>query len=134
LRVIADTNVLVRVAVNDDPEQAGRARELLREADTIALTVAALCECVWVARRGYRRQAPEIAAAVRRLLAGPTVVVDYPAVEAGLAMLEAGGDFADGVIAFEGRRLGGTVFASFDSRAVELVAAGGGEVHLLAPD
>jgi predicted nucleic-acid-binding protein len=87
-----------------------------------------------VARRGYRRQAPEIAAAVRRLLAGPTVVVDYPAVEAGLAMLEAGGDFADGVIAFEGRRLGGTVFASFDSRAVELVAAGGGEVHLLAPD
>jgi predicted nucleic acid-binding protein len=42
LRVIADTNVLVRVAVNDDPEQAGRARELLREADTIALTVAAL--------------------------------------------------------------------------------------------
>lgn len=46
-------------------------------------------------------------------------------------MLAAGGDFADGVIAFEGRRLGGEVFASFDCEAVELVAAQGGDTRLL---
>jgi predicted nucleic-acid-binding protein len=56
---------------------------------------------------------------------------DAPAVEAGLAMLDAGGDFADGVIAFTGRQLGGNVFASFDRQAVELVSATGGETHLL---
>ena len=55
-----------------------------------------------------------------------TVRVDRPLVDAGLAVLEAGGDFADGVIAFEGRRLGGTVFVSFDRTAIELIAATGG--------
>jgi hypothetical protein len=49
-----------------------------------------------------------------------------------LVLLDAGGDFADGVIAFEGRRLGGEVFASFDRNAVRLVAAAGGETRLLA--
>ena len=34
---------------------------------------------------------------------------DRPAIEAGPAMLAAGGDFADGVIAFESRRLDGVV-------------------------
>jgi predicted nucleic-acid-binding protein len=45
-------------------------------------------------------------------------------------MLAAGGDFADGVIAFDGRRLGGDVFTSFDKKALELVAASGGAVYL----
>ena len=35
---------------------------------------------------------------------------DRPAIEAGPAMLAAGDDFADGVIAFESRRLDGVVF------------------------
>ena len=48
-------------------------------------------------------------------------------------MLEAGGDFADGVIAFDGRRLGGSVFTSFDRQAVELLAAMGAEAQLLSP-
>ena len=45
-------------------------------------------------------------------------------------MLAAGGDFADGVIAFDGRRLGGEVFASFDRKAVELIAVNGGGAEL----
>jgi hypothetical protein len=62
----------------------------------------------------------------------PNGNLDRPAVEAGLAVLAAGGDFADGVIAFDGRRLGGSVFTSFDRRAVELIAATGAETHLLS--
>lgn len=131
MRVTADTNVLVRVAINDDPEQARQARDVLRNAETVVLTLPALCEFVWVVRRGYRKQAGEIAGALEQLLAVPETAVDRPAVEAGLAMLEAGGDFADGVIAFDGRRLGGEVFASFDRRAVEFVAAQGGDTRLL---
>lgn len=46
-------------------------------------------------------------------------------------MLDAGGDFVDGVIAFAGRQMGGAVFASFDRQAVELVKAAGGEAQLL---
>jgi hypothetical protein len=53
-------------------------------------------------------------------------------VEAGLVILERGGDFADGVIAFEGRRAGGLVFTSFDRDGVELIDASGGETRLLS--
>ena len=39
---------------------------------------------------------------------------------------------ADAVIAFEGRRLGGSIFTSFDQEAIELVAAAGGKAQLLS--
>ena len=131
MRITADTNVLVRAAVTDDPEQARVALDLLRDAEIVALTLPALCELVWVLSHGYRRAAKDIAGAIRKLAASATVRVDHLAVEAGLVMLETGGDFADGVIAFEGRRLGGTVFVSFDRKAVELIGASDGHTHLL---
>jgi hypothetical protein len=68
---------------------------------------------------------------IRSLTESAAVRVDRPAIEAGRAMLAAGGDFADGVIAFEGRRLGGEVFASFDRTAIELIAATRGATRLL---
>lgn len=46
-------------------------------------------------------------------------------------MMDAGGDFADGAIAFEGRRLGGEVFVTFDKQAAQLITADGGKVDLL---
>jgi predicted nucleic-acid-binding protein len=54
------------------------------------------------------------------------------AVEAGLAILESGGDFADGVIAYEGNWLGGETFASFDKDAVALIMERNGEAKLIA--
>jgi predicted nucleic-acid-binding protein len=56
---------------------------------------------------------------------------DRAAVEAGLASLRAGGDFADGVIAHEGRRMGADVFVSFDRRAVALLKGLDEPAHLL---
>lgn len=47
--------------------------------------------------------------------------VDRVAVELGLAQLEAGGDFADAVIAHQGQCLGGDLFLSFDRQAVALL-------------
>jgi len=46
-----------------------------------------------------------------------------PAVDAGPVMLDAGGDFADGVIACEGSWLGGATFVSFDKKAIALLLA-----------
>jgi predicted nucleic-acid-binding protein len=132
VRITADTNLLVRAAIGDDPDQSALAAATLRQAEHIALTLPALCEFVWVLARGYKRDTAEIAAAIRRLIASATVQVDRPAVEAGLALFEAGGDFADGVIAFDGRRLGGAVFASFDADAVRRLKASGAEAVLLA--
>lgn len=131
MRITADTNVLVRAAVLDDLSQAAVAADLLRGADVIAVTLAALCEFAWVLGRGYKWAAPDVFGFIETLLGSLRMRVDRAAAEAGLAILKAGGDFADGVIAFDGRRLGGTVFASFDRKAVELVAAQGGDTKLL---
>jgi predicted nucleic-acid-binding protein len=131
VRITADTNILVRAAVIDDPAQAVMAVDLLRNADVIAVTLPALCEFAWVLGRGYQWSAIEIHGFIETLIRSPTVLIDRPAVEAGLTLLAAGGDFADGVIAFDGRRRGGEVFASFDRRAVDLVAAQGGKTRLL---
>jgi predicted nucleic-acid-binding protein len=69
---------------------------------------------------------------MRKLAESERVLVDRPALEAGLSVLERGGDFADGVIAFEGRRAGGRIFTSFDRAAVELIGVTGGETRLLS--
>jgi len=58
-------------------------------------------------------------------------MVNRPAVEAGLSFLDAGGDFADGIIAFEGSWLGGEVFVSFDKKAVALLNEQGQSARLL---
>ena len=121
MRITADTNVLVRAAVGDDPAQAAAAADALRHAERIAVTLPALCEFVWVLRRLYSLPVAEIAGSLRALVEAANVALDRPAVEAGLAMLEAGGDFADGVIAHQGQWLGGDTFVSFDRQAVALL-------------
>jgi predicted nucleic-acid-binding protein len=47
-------------------------------------------------------------------------------------MLDAGGDFADGVIAFEGLALGADKFLSFDKNAVDLLVGQGMPAELLS--
>jgi predicted nucleic-acid-binding protein len=90
-----------------------------------------LCELVWVLSQGYKIASDDIALAVRTLTSAANVVVNRPAVEAGLALLDAGGDFADGVIAYEGNWLGGETFVSFDKKAVKRLTAQGESARLL---
>ena len=47
MRVTADTNVLGRATVLDDPAQARRATTLLSEAELVAMPLTVLCEFVW---------------------------------------------------------------------------------------
>ena len=118
VRITADTNVLVRAVVRDDAAQSAAAQAVLLRATAIAVPVPVLCELAWVLRRGYGYRAGDIAGAIEAIADIDTVTTDTPAVDAGLAVLRTGGDFADGAIASQGERLGGTVFASFDRGAV----------------
>ena len=118
MRLTIDTNVLVRVLTEDDPVQAVIARDMLERADLIAIPLPVLCELVWVLRSGYRKSALEVVDALSGLIEIEKIVMDRPAVEAGLAVLRLGGDFADGVIAHQGASLGGTIFAGFDRAAL----------------
>ena len=125
MKITADTNVLARAVVQDDAAQAAAAQALLLQATVIAVPVPVFCELAWVLRRGYGYGASDIAAAIQAIAEIDAVVTDSPAVEAGLVALRAGGDFADGAIASQGERLGGTVFAGFDRSAVVRVRSQG---------
>jgi predicted nucleic-acid-binding protein len=132
MRITADTNVLVRAVTEDHEHQSRAAQTALRRAELVAIPIAALCELVWVLSQGYKIPPRDAAEAIRRLMNAANVVVNRPAAEAGLALLDAGGDFADGVIAYEGNWLGADTFVSFDKKAVKLMETQGRSARLLS--
>lgn len=131
MKITVDTNVLVRGVVRDDENQARAVDKALIEATLIAVSLPCLCEFVWVLHRVYSFDKADIAAAICALVDTEKAVMNRPAVEAGLAVLDAGGDFADGIIAYEGNWLGGETFVSFDEKAVSLFAEQGQSARLL---
>lgn len=131
MKIIADTNVLLRAVLGDDVEQSRAARAALSSAEQVILSRHALCEMVWVLSRSYKLRRGAISKAVLGLLDAENVITDSAAVEAGLNAMEAGADFADGVIAYEGRWLGGDTFVSFDKKAVTAFAKQGQKAKLL---
>jgi predicted nucleic-acid-binding protein len=130
MKVTVDTNVLVRGVVRDDEAQARAVDKVLKDASLIAVSLPCLCEFIWVLRRVYNFGNVDIAAAIRALIATDKVVMNRPAVEAGLAILEAGGEFANGVIAYDGTWLGAETFVSFDRKAVSLLTKQGQAARL----
>lgn len=131
MRVAVDTNVLLRDALQDDPRQSAIAARTLQNAELVVVPAPVLCEFVRVMRRLYQRPPAGIARSIRLLMSGNNVEMDRPAIEAGLEVLEKGGDFADGVIAYEGHWLGADEFVSFDKKAVALLKAQGKRARLL---
>lgn len=118
MKITADTNLLVRVIVRDDLAQAQTALEVLENAELVAITPTCFCEFAWVLDRVYRLPRDRIALSVRMVMDRANVVTNTVAVNAGLRMLDEGGDFADGVIAAVGAGMGGETFVSFDRKAI----------------
>jgi len=121
MRITVDTNVLVRFLTWDDEPQAALAAQAIEAAETVVLPTIVLCETVRVLRRAYKLPPREIAATLRDLIDSKPVEVDRVAAEAGIALLERGGDFADGVILFAAERAGAAHLVTFD-RALEGLA------------
>jgi predicted nucleic-acid-binding protein len=131
MRMIADTNVLMRAVLDDDVVQTRASRLALGSADQIVIGRHAFCEMVWVLRQSYKMPKTEIVKVIQGYLEADNVITDTAAVLAGLEAMEAGADFADGVIAHEGAWLGGDSFFSFDKKAVAAVAKQGMKAELL---
>lgn len=93
-----DTNVLVRVLTDDDPEQVEAARELLASDDTFWIPVTVLLETGWVLEAIYELGVPTVADGLRHFLGLPNVEVDRPQrIALALQWYEEGLDIADAV-------------------------------------
>jgi predicted nucleic-acid-binding protein len=132
VKITPDTNILLRAVLGDHETQSRAALDVLERAELVAISTQALCEIVWALKKGYGVARRDIVDTIRRIVDAENAVLDRPAVEAGLSVLAEGGDFADGVIAYEGQWRGGETFVSFDKQAVSLISARGSPARLLA--
>ena len=131
MKISVDTNILVRVVLQDDLQQAELASTLLRKASSIIVSLPCLCEFVWVLRRGVKLSDEKIVLILQKLLDIQNVEVNRPAVESGMQVLKKGGDFADAIMEYEGSMLGSEMFYSFDKQAVRLLQEQGRNAQLL---
>jgi len=123
--IALDTNVLVRFLVQDDPEQARLATEVIDQlSDPVPGFVSreVLVELVWVLERAYRLGRVEIAGALDGLLASTELVIEGadqvgPALE---LYRNDGFGFADLMIAAAARRAGASELVTFDRKAARL--------------
>ena len=78
-----DTNVLLRLVVADEPEQARAAEKAVREAaDTgtpLLINLMVLCEFAWVLRRSFGYPKAEIADCIETLANSPALIFQEPA-------------------------------------------------------
>ena len=123
--IALDTNVLVRFLVQDDPEQARLADEVmdrLTEGAPAFVGREVLIELVWVLERAYRLGRSDIAGALDGLLASTELVIEG-ADEIGPALelyRNDGFGFADLMIAAAARRAGAGEVVTFDRKAAGL--------------
>lgn len=117
-----DTNVLVRLLVQDDPEQFAIAGALLEEVserdERCYLSDAVLCEMAWVLASEYGARRADILAALSQVAAEPRYVLDDPdGVADALRSYEVGSaDFADYLIGARARRRGARTTCTFDRK------------------
>ncbi|MDR2239746.1 MAG: type II toxin-antitoxin system VapC family toxin [Zoogloeaceae bacterium] len=137
---ILDTSVLIRLVLDDDSHQSAVAFELVESATSIIVPTPVFCEFAWVLQTVKNKAGTKkftkkmIAQSIREFIEFDYVAIADDEVEAGLKMLEAGGDFADGVIEYTGRTLvrnTTTTFFSFDKGAVNKLAKNGLSALLL---
>ncbi len=99
-----DTNVLLRIVLFDDSEQAGLVSRLLRRQQRrrqpLLVTGLALCEFVWVLRGRYGYDRAQQLQALRLIVDADQVTLDQPIlIQRALERFEAGpADFADYLI------------------------------------
>lgn len=93
--VAVDTNVVVRLLVNDHAAQAARAIALFRK-QAIFVSKSVLLETEWVLRYSYDVPTASISKAFLALMGLPNVTMeDAPTIHQAIGMLGNGIDFAD---------------------------------------
>ena len=125
-----DANVIVRFVVNDDREQARRARALI-EANDVFVPTSVLVETEWVLRSAYKLTGPKMFETLSAFLALPRVFAqDEKVAHAALDWAGRGMDFADALHLAGSSACG--AFASFD-RGFARAAAKAGALTVRVP-
>ena len=122
--IAIDTNVLLRMSLDDNLEQSAQARGLIEEAAqngvSVYISPIALAEYVWTLQRGYKLSRIEQVAAVRTYFDRPPFrLFSEGAVENAIDLFETGtADFSDCLMASMNSAASVTSTFSFDKAAI----------------
>ncbi len=93
--IAIDTNIVVRIIIDDEPRQVAKARRLLEENEVYLLTTV-LLETEWVLRSMYGLDQERLHESLRAFCSLPNIVLEEGArVKQALELHEEGFDFAD---------------------------------------
>ena len=118
--IAVDTNVLLRLLIEDDPRQTLAARELLEsifaEDEGCFVSDPVLCEIEWVLDSCYKASRARIVEALQELVANPHFIfVDRSAIRRALDAYRAGrADFSDYLVGSRARAQGARATYTFD--------------------
>ena len=130
-KITVDTNVVLRLLVGDDERQRAQAEEILIHADMVFIPTTVFCEIVWVLLRSYKLSTADVISALEQIIEIENASLHEDEVMAGLELMRLGGDFADGVNEYCGRKMGGYEFATFDKKAANLMIKQGKKINFL---
>ncbi len=120
-----DTNVLLRYILQDDPEQAAAASEIiesLTEQSPGYLNHVVLCEAVWVLLRGYHYDKASVAQVLNHVVNTRELQLEQrDVVMSALSQyIHNTADWADCLIGEKNRHRGAETTVTFDRRASQL--------------
>lgn len=125
--IAVDTNIVLRYLVNDDAEQARRARTLVSEF-RVYLSKTVLLETAWVLKSGYKLPRDEVIALLQSFCGLEAVIVESASeVTAAFGWMAAGVDFADAMHLASGQAA--ESFASFDKDFIDAAETIGLVIH-----
>lgn len=123
-----DTNVLVRIVLEDDAQQAKQALELLQACheagEAVAVSLSVILELEWVMRSVAKLEKSKVIATFKTLLETAPLRIDNEAVLEHALYLYGGesakADFPDCLFSAQYQRMGCRNMASFDAQALRL--------------
>ncbi len=129
--IAIDTNIIVRLIVNDDAAQVEVARRLMQR-DSILVTSTVALKTEWVLRSVYNLQSHQILAGLTRIFGLENVETENPSVIAkALSAYAKGMDFADAM--HLAQSAGTTGFATFDKSLQRSAKKIGGFIPVMVP-
>ncbi len=115
---IVDTNVLMRYLLKDDELQYQLvAPYFLSNGYVLVIPIHVLCKIVWLLTKSMKLKKELVLGIILSLIELDNVLVDKLLVQAGIEFMKLGGDFADGIIAYETNKYDNSYLLTFDKKA-----------------
>ena len=124
MKYVVDTNVMLRYLLNDDAQQSAVASRMLSDNSLeFIIPTYVLNEVIWFLKYSLKVKRLELISLISDLLARDNFMLSNEEVKVVLNFLQSGGDFADGVIAYQVSQYNNASLLTFDKKAQKIAHA-----------